>query len=136
MRARRNLLLLAALALLAACAPKIPFLKSDVVPGVDAAVDVKADNNGNSLVKLQAKFLPPANRLVPPKVFYMVWAQHPEGRVVPLGRLWIGEQRQGSFAATVPFLEFRILISAEKEVVPEHPSEPIVLSTDLLRPTE
>lgn len=135
MRIPKATVALVVLALVAACAgPQIPFRESKVVPGVEAAAVVTADANGNSRVKFSVKHLAPANRLVPPKTFYVVWAQNAAGRAVPLGRLWIGEDREGSFQSTVPFIEFRVIITAEDQLVPEKPSEPIVLSTGLLKP--
>ena len=124
-----------ALALLAACAVKeIPFPASEVVPGVEAKAVVGSDRNGNSTVKFKVTQLVPANRLMPPQTFYVVWAQGTDGRTVPLGRLWIGEDRQGAFQSTVPFIEFRTLVTAENDIVPEKPTGPIVLSSDVLKP--
>ena len=135
MKISKAMFSLATLTLLAACAgPEIPFRESNIVPGVEAKAVVGADVNGNSRVKFKVKYLAPANRLVPPKTFYVVWAQNADGRAVPLGRLWIGDGREGSFESTVPFIEFRVIITAENDLIPEKPSEPIVLTTELLKP--
>lgn len=112
------------------------FQPSKVIPGVENRVSVSADVNGNSRVKFKVKHLAPPNTLLPPRTFYVVWSQNAEGRSVPLGRLWVGPNREGSFEATLPFIEFRLLVTAETELVPAQPAEPFVLSTELLKPEQ
>lgn len=112
---------------------KSAFPPSPVMPGVQNVIELNADANGNNRVKFSVKHLPPANTLVPAKTFYVVWAQGPEGRSIPLGRLWIGSTRTGSFVATVPFIEFRLIVTAEDDTVPQTPAEPFVLFSDLLK---
>lgn len=130
-----NVLALGWLALCAGCATtESSFQPSTVMPGVENEISLSADNNGNNRVKFKVKHLAPANTLVPPKSFYVVWAQNAEGRAVPLGRLWIGATREGSFEGTVPFLEFRLIVTAEDDVVPVTPNEPFVLSSELMKP--
>ena len=104
------------------------------MPGVENVIELNADANGNNRVKFSVKYLPPSNTLVPAKAFYVVWAQSPEGRSIPLGRLWIGSTRIGNFEATVPFLEFRLIVSGEDDIVPQSPAEPFVLYSELLKP--
>lgn len=112
------------------------FQPSPVMPGVENLIEMSADANGNNRVKFKVNHLAPPDTLVPPKSFYVVWAQSAEGRSVPLGRLWIGSTRIGAFEATVPFIEFRLIVTAENDLVPEMPAEPIVLSTELLKPAK
>lgn len=114
-------------------AAKVEFLGSQVVPAAKATAKVAADDNGNGIVSLKLEHLAPSNRLSPPKATYVVWAQTAEGRALPLGRLVIGEKREGSFQGTTPFQEFRVMITAEDVYAPERPSEPAVLSTEFLR---
>jgi hypothetical protein len=126
-----------AVAMLAGCATtESAFQPSAVMPGVETKIGINADANGNSHVQFKVKHLAPPNSLVPPKSFYVVWSQNAEGRSVPLGRLWIGANRDGSFEATLPFIEFRLILTAETELVPEKPSEPFVLVTELLKPEQ
>ena len=135
MKSIRNVLALCWLALCAGCATtESAFQPSSVMPGVENEISLSADNNGNNRVKFKVKHLAPANTLVPPKSFYVVWAQNAEGRAVPLGRLWIGATRDGSFEGTVPFIEFRLIVTAEDDIVPLTPAEPFVLSSELMKP--
>lgn len=123
------------LALTAGCVTtKSAFPPSAVMPGVETVIELSADANGNNRVQFSVKHLPPANTLVPAKTVYVVWAQSPEGRAIPLGRLWIGSTRSGSFEATVPFLEFRLVVTAEDDIVPMTPAEPFALTSELLKP--
>ena len=131
----RSVLALCVLALGAGCqTTESAFQPSPVMPGVENEISLSADNNGNNRVKFKVKHLAPATTLVPAKSFYVVWAQNPEGRAVPLGRLWIGETRAGSFEGTVPFLEFRLIVTAEDDIVPMNPAEPFVLASELMKP--
>jgi hypothetical protein len=130
-----TLFALTMLALTAGCVTtESAFQPSKVMPGVENQITLSADSNGNNRIKFKVKHLAPANSLVPPKAFYVVWAQNPEGRAVPLGRLWIGANRDGTFEATVPFIEFRLVVTAEDDIVPLKPAEPFVLSSELLKP--
>lgn len=126
---------LSLLAMTVGCASttKSAFSPSPIMPGVENAIEFNPDVNGNNRVKFNVKYLPPANTLVPAKTFYVVWAQSPEGRTIPLGRLWIGGTRTGAFEATVPFLEFRLVVTAEDDTVPQSPAEPFILSSELLK---
>ena len=125
---------LSLLALTVGCAStKSAFPPSPIMPGVENVIELNPDVNGNNRVKLSVKYMPPADTLVPARKFYVVWAQSPEGRTIPLGRLWVGSTRTGSFEATVPFLEFRLVVTAEDDVVPQSPAEPFLLSSDLLK---
>ncbi len=125
------------IAVLTGCATtESAFQPSSVMPGVETRIGVSADANGNSRVQFKVKHLAPPNSLVPPKSFYVVWSQNSEGRSVPLGRLWVGTNRDGSFEATLPFIEFRLIVTAETQLVPEKPSEPFVLITEILKPEQ
>jgi len=125
------------IAMLTGCATtESAFQPSSVMPGVETKIGVSADANGNSRVQFKVKHLAPPNSLVPPKSFYVVWSQNAEGRSVPLGRLWIGTNRDGSLEATLPFIEFRLIVTAETQLVPEKPSEPFVLITEILKPEQ
>ncbi|MEO8165936.1 MAG: hypothetical protein ABI619_11135 [Betaproteobacteria bacterium] len=130
-----NVLAMCVLVLGAGCKTlETAFPPSSVMPGVENQISMSADKNGNNRVNFKVKHLAPANTLVPPKSTYVVWAQNAEGRAVPLGRLWIGPTREGSFEATVPFIEFRLIVTAEDDIVPMTPSEPFVLSSELMKP--
>ncbi len=135
MKSIATVIALIALALAAGCATstKSAFPPSPVMPGVANSIELSADVNGNNRVKFTVNHLAPPNTLVPAKAFYVVWARSADGRSIPLGRLWIGDTRSGSFAATVPFLEFQLIVTAEDDVVPEKPNEPFVLASDLLK---
>ena len=125
------------LALIVGCVTtESAFQPSGVMPGVENQITLSADTNGNNRVKFKVKHLAPANTLVPPKSLYVVWAQSADGRSVPLGRLWIGSNRDGAFEATVPFIEFRLIVTAEDEIVPQTPAEPFVLSSELMKPEQ
>lgn len=113
---------------------KVPFQGSPLVPAAQATAKVERDQNENALVDLVLEHLAPAEKLWPPKALYMVWVEESEGRLLPLGRLLVNEDRQGRFRGTTPFENFRIIISAENEPNPERPSLPYVLATEFMTP--
>jgi hypothetical protein len=113
---------------------KVPFQGSPLVPAAKATATIEMDQNENALVDLVLEHLAPAENLWPPKALYMVWVEESEGRLLPLGRLHVNEERQGRFRGTTPFEHFRIIISAEDEPNPERPSLPYVLATEFMTP--
>ena len=58
--------------LLSACATKIPFERSPVVPGADGKVSMKKDNNGNYSISVSTVNLPSSKNLTPSKEVYVV----------------------------------------------------------------
>jgi len=117
----------------AGCATEVPFQISPVVPAAKATAELTVDRNRNTLVELVLEHLAPAENLSPPRQLYMVWAEEDGGaRLLPLGRLYVDDDREGRFHGTTPFERFRLIISAEDEPNPELPSLPYVLATEFV----
>lgn len=116
------------------CGPQTARLETS--PSVPAAVGearLTTDENANTRVELQVKHLAPVENLTPPKNFYVVWAESPEGKTMNLGRLMVRPDRTGRFVGITPLQVFRLLVTAEQDPLPAAPSSQVVLRTDLLR---
>lgn len=119
----------------AGCAThKVRFEGSPLLPAADAKVEIRTDQNQNTLVELKLRYVAPAEKLWPPKNVYVVWAQSEEGEIFQLGQLRVNEEREGHLNATTALDRLRLLITAEEEPRPEKPSLPYVLATDYFTP--
>ncbi len=113
---------------------KVAFQGSPLQPAADAEAKVHLDENRNAIIELELKYVAPAEKLWPPRALYVVWAESSEGRVLHLGQLIVNEDREGHFNGTTAFENFRLVITAEDEPMPEHPSQPWMLATDYFTP--
>lgn len=120
----------------AGCAQKVVFEGSPLLPAADAEVKVSVDRNENTLVELALKHVAPAQRLSPPKLLYVVWAESEEGRLFQLGQLRVNEDREGHFTGTAPLERLRLVITAENEPRPEKPHLPYMLVTEFFAPSD
>jgi len=109
---------------------KVIFLGSPLQPAADGKAKVRLDRNLNTLVKLKLEHIAPADKLWPPRVLYVVWAEDTEGQIFQLGKLQVNERRQAYFNGTTALERFRLVITAEDEPRPEQPSQPYMLATD------
>lgn len=130
---KRAFLLMGVVVLSAACAKKVTFPGSPVVPAAEARAKLESDDNGNTRISLRIKHLAQAKKLHPPQATYVVWLQTPDGRVVNLGQLSIGDNLAGELETVSPFREFRLFVSAEPGPEIWVPSGQTVLATEILR---
>ncbi len=124
------------LLLCTACAHKVAFENSPLVPAVDAVVKARFDRNQNSMVELDFKHLARAKRLTPPRALYVVWAEDSNGRLFQLGQLRVNDNRRAQFLGTTPLNHFRLIVTAEDDPLPERPSLPYMLATDYFSPDD
>ncbi len=111
-------------------AQKVAFQASPMQPAADAMVKVRIDRNQNTLVQLKLKHVAPAEKLWPPKSFYVVWAEDTKGGIFQLGQLRVNGKRKASFKGTTVLERFRLVITAEDEPRPAEPSQPHMLATE------
>ena len=97
-------------------------------PGSAGIATINRDRNGNTIIKLEVKYLAPATMLHPPQVCYVVWAQ-PTGRPPEnKGVLRAGGNREADLTFPVPYSTFLLFITAESNPLVTEPSEQIALS--------
>ena len=114
------------------CAQKVALRNSPDVSAAVGEAKITRDENKNAVVEADIQHLAPPENLKPPKKVYMVWAQSPDGKNMPLGQLTVGADRRGRLKATTPMQMFRIIVTAEDIPTPKFPSPQIVFSSNMI----
>jgi predicted small lipoprotein YifL len=103
-------------------------------PGADALIvaDVNADTAITRL-NIKVENLPPPDRLESGGAEFVVWARGKDKPWQRVGALkYDSDARKGELAeASVPLVEFELLITAEKKSDPESPSKVVVISQEV-----
>jgi hypothetical protein len=73
--------------LFTACAKKVTFQNSAVVPSAEGSVKIKQDKNDNYSIDLRVKRLADPSRLTPPMAMYVVWMETAQSGTQNLGQL-------------------------------------------------
>ncbi|HPW97051.1 MAG TPA: hypothetical protein PK218_00655 [Flavobacterium sp.] len=108
--------------ILASCASKVKFPVSNVTPGAEITVKTSKDDNGNSKLKLKAKFLTSPERLSPSKKFYLVWLQTKSNGLQNLGKFETDASSKASFETITPYEPDEIFITAEDDAAIKYPT--------------
>ena len=121
--------------MLTACAEKLSFGSSPVVPGANGKVSIKKDNNNNYSIKVNTVNLTPAKNLTPSREVYVVWMEAEDNNLRKLGQIkpstgLIGKSYKGELSATSTSKPRRVFITAEDDGNVEYPGTSLVLSTD------
>ena len=124
--------LTAEMILFTACAKKMQFQRSAIVPAAEGSVKYKKDKNGNFAVDIKVKHLAPAKRLSPPRNTYVVWMETESNGVQNIGRLKSSESfltntLNGGLKTTTTFKPVSFFITAENDAAVQYHSTPIVL---------
>ena len=120
--------------LLSACATKIPFERSPVVPGADGKVTMKKDNNGNYSISVSTVNLPSSKNLTPSKEVYVVWMEDENKNIKKLGQIkpttgLLSKAYKGELKATSTSRPRKIFITAEDNGELDYPGNELVLTT-------
>ena len=120
--------------ILAACAKKISFQTSSVVPAAKGSVKVKKDNNSNYQLKVYIGNLAKPDRLQPAKKMYVVWMQTESNGIKNIGQIktstgLLNSKLKASFEAVTSFKPVKIFVTAEDEAAVQYPGSQVVLST-------
>ena len=114
------------------CAQKVTLRNSPDLPAAVGEAKITRDDNRNAVVEVDIQHLAPPDNLKPPKKVYVVWAQAPDGKNMPLGQLPVGADRRGRLKATTPMQNFRIIVTAEDTPTSKFPSPQIVFSSNMI----
>jgi hypothetical protein len=114
------------------CAQKVALRNSPDVPAAVGEAKISRDDNKNAVVEVDIQHLAPPDNLKQPKKVYVVWAQGPDGKNIPLGQLTVGGDRRARLKATTPMKMFRIIVTAEDTPAPKFPSPQIVFSSNMV----
>lgn len=129
---KSGLLTLGAL-LIVSCSQRVALRNSPDVPAAVGEVKITRDQNKNSIVDLDIQHLAPSENLQPPKKFFVVWSQAPDGKNINLGQLTVGSDRRGRLKSPTPMAVFRVVVTAEDVPTVTFPSSQIVFSSDYIR---
>ncbi len=131
----KNVLLLTVIALLfTACAQKVAFLNSPVVPSAEGTVAVKKGSNDNYNIDLNVKRLADPSRLTPPKAVYVVWMETAQSGVQNIGQLktsthGLSQMLSSSLKTVTPHQPTGFIITAEDDAIGSYPGMTVVLKT-------
>lgn len=131
---KKSLLILAAFALsLGACANKTPLVSTPLVPAAVGEVKLSTDDNNNTKVELQVKYLAPASQLSPPRNAYVVWTRTGTGNPEKQGVLEIGDNREGKIQFITTASNFEVVVTAEESPNARFPSSTVALRSEVNR---
>jgi hypothetical protein len=131
----KKVLLMSIMAFLfSACAQKITFLNSAVVPSAEGTVAIKKGNNNNYNIDLNVKRLAEPGRLTPPKTVYVVWMETAERGVQNIGQLststsTFSNMLSSSLKTVSPHKPTGFFITAEDDAKGNYPGMTVVLKT-------
>jgi hypothetical protein len=120
-----------------ACARKMTFSTSSVVPAARGHINVTKDKNKNYVIKIHIDDLAEVERLQPPKQTYIVWMVTNEGKTKNIGQLTssksaFSKKLKASIKTVSSFNPVKIFITAENDSGTQYPEGQVVLSTDII----
>lgn len=130
---KNTLLTIMLIFLFAACAKKVTFLRSAIVPAAEGTVSIKEDDNKNYNIDLTVKRLADPGRLTPPKNVYVVWMETSQG-VQNIGQLktstkGLSKMLSSSLKTVTPHKPTGFFITAEEDAIGNYPGRTVVLKT-------
>jgi len=131
----RNIFLLTLLVFLfTACAKKVTFLNSAIVPAAEGTVIIKKGNNDNYNIDLNVDRLADPGRLSPPKAVYVVWMETSQSGVQNIGQLktakkGLSKKLTSSLQTVTPHKPTGFFITAEDNAIGNYPGMTVVLKT-------
>ncbi|MFA5849173.1 MAG: hypothetical protein WC833_04785 [Bacteroidales bacterium] len=120
---------------LSACAQKVKFLTSTVVPAAQGTVKVKKDINKNYRIKIHIDNLAEPNRLDPPKSAYVIWLVTDEKVTQNIGKIktatnFLSKKLTATFESVTVVKPTKIFITAEVDASISYPVSEIILETN------
>jgi hypothetical protein len=118
-----------------ACAQKVVFLNSSVVPAAKGTVNVKQDKNENYVIKVKIEDLAEVERLESSRQTYVVWMETDRGNSENLGQLissksFLSKQRTASLETVSSYKPVKIFVTAENGLNVRYPGNQVILTTD------
>lgn len=127
-------LVIVMLMLTTACAKKVAFLNSSIVPAAEGTVTFKQDNNKNYNIELSVDRLADPGRLTPPRAVYVVWMETSQSGVQNIGQLktstgGLSGKLTSSLKTVTPHKPTGFFITAEDDATGNYPGMTVVLKT-------
>lgn len=117
-----------------ACAQRIKFLSSAVVPAANGVVKVKTDSNKNYQIKILINNLAEPQRLTPPKEMYVVWMVTEDNQPQNIGKIeasttFMSSKLKASFQSVSSVKPTKIFITAENDPTIQYSYSETILTT-------
>lgn len=100
---------------LSSCANILKFPISTVSPAANIEIRRQQDQNGNNAIKITANNLAAAERLSPPKKFYVAWVLLESNEVRNIGQLNVKNAKKAEIETLTPFKFTEVFITAEDQ---------------------
>ncbi len=118
-----------------ACAQRVKFSKSTVVPAAQGTVRVKKDKNNNYLIRVNIDNLAAPERLSPSRQAYVLWMVTEDNMPQNIGRIkvstkFLSTKLKASFETVSSIKPMRIFITAENDTGVQYPDYDIILTTN------
>jgi len=107
---------------------------SNITPAAQGTVVTKVDDNNNTNMEVTVKHLAPAQRVLTGATNYVVWVQ-PEGSAFfqNVGALQVDKNLDGSHKTTVPYKNFKVMVTPEMSTMTQTPVGPAVFEQAVMR---
>ncbi len=106
-----------------------------LVPGAQGVAKLGHDDNGNTLITVDARHLAPPSHLTPPKNYYVVWIQPRDQQPQIAGIMTVDPKKEeASFRTPTAFKNFDVLVTAEDNPRPDQPSDVQILKGTITAP--
>jgi hypothetical protein len=118
-----------------ACARKIDFGSSQLVPGADGYIKLSSDNNKNTSISVKVYHLAPVEMLNPPGKVYVFWMTTDHDGIRNIGQLknmnlLFSRVRKAGLKTVTAFKPKNFFITAENSGTVTEPRQEIVLKTE------
>ncbi len=116
-------------------AADIPLQPGTLVPGAQGVAKLGRDDNGNTVISVEAKHLAPPSHLTPPKNYYVVWIQPRDQQPQIAGVMTVDPKKEeAAFKTPTAFKNFDVTVTAEDNPRPDSPSGPQILKGTITAP--
>lgn len=117
-----------------ACARKLTFAVSPVVPAAKGKVKIEKSKNDNYIIEVKIEHLAPPDRLSPPAKVYVVWMQSESRDPENIGMIktstgFLSSALKGEMTTTSVIKPTGIFITAEDNGTVRYPGSQVVLQT-------
>jgi hypothetical protein len=104
------------------------------VPAAEGVVSVKETDNNNTSMTVKVKHLAEARKVFSGATNYIVWIR-PEGSDAyqNVGALQVDKNLEGTHTTTVPYVNFKVLITPEMSSMGQTPTGPAVFEQRVMR---
>ncbi|MDP3398582.1 MAG: hypothetical protein Q8S23_05490 [Bacteroidales bacterium] len=117
-----------------ACAQRVKFLSSAVVPAANGVVKVKKDSNKNYQIKVFINNLAEPQRLTPPREMYLVWMVTENNQPQNIGKIeatttFMSSKLKASFQSVSSTKPTKIFLTAENDPTIQYSYSETILTT-------